>query len=118
MVNNKLIRSKKSVNILGVIFNNKLQWSNQLAQAINKSKKTLYVIKLITKYDWIYLNFQQNFNGRSNLFQISDNSNLRIGKKHFNEQDGRFEQCNPVKLSESEPHLFQTQIEEYFYDLT
>ena len=50
MVNNKLIRSNKSVNIFGVIFDNKLQWSNQVAQAINKSKKTLLSIKLITKY--------------------------------------------------------------------
>ena len=43
---------------------------------------------------------------------------LRIGKKHFNEQDGRFEQSNPVRLAQSEPHLFQTQIKGYFYDLT
>ena len=34
-----------------------------------------------------------------------------------NEQDGRFEQCNPVRLAQCQPHLFQTQIEEYFYDL-
>ena len=29
-----------------------------------------------------------------------------------------YEQCNPVRLAQSEPYLFQTQIEEYFYDLT
>ena len=39
-------------------------------------------------------------------------------EKHFKEQDGCFEQCDPVRLAQSEPHLFQTQIKEYFYDLT
>ena len=36
----------------------------------------------------------------------------------FNERDGRFEQCDQVRLVQSEPNLFETQIEEYFYDLT
>ena len=45
-----------------------------------------------------------------------DNAICQINE--FNEQDGGFEQCNPVRLVQSEPHLFQTQIEEYFYDFT
>ena len=30
--------------------------------------------------DWLDLNSQQNFNSRSNLFQINDYSKIRIGK--------------------------------------
>ena len=30
--------------------------------------------------DWIDMNVQQNFNSRSRMFQITDYSNLRIGK--------------------------------------
>ena len=41
---------KKSINVLGVTFDCKLQWGEHIAQAINKSKRSLYAIKLITKY--------------------------------------------------------------------
>ena len=32
--------------------------------------------------DWLDMNTQQNFNSRSNLFQIYDCSSIRVGKKH------------------------------------
>ena len=50
MINGQSIRSKKTINVLGVLFDSKLQWSNQVSQAINKSKKALHGIKLIKKY--------------------------------------------------------------------
>ena len=49
-INKKVIKSKKSINVLGVMFDSKLQWSVQVAQAINKSKKALHAIRLVRKY--------------------------------------------------------------------
>ena len=49
-INNKLVRSKKTINVLGVTFDSKLQWGEHIAQAINKSKKYLPTIRLISKY--------------------------------------------------------------------
>ena len=34
-ITGKLIKSKKNINVLGVTFNSKLQWSSQVSQAIN-----------------------------------------------------------------------------------
>ena len=49
-INNKLIRSKQSINVLGVEFDSKLQWGAQVAQAINKSRRALHAICLVSKY--------------------------------------------------------------------
>ena len=49
-LNGKLLRTKKTINVLGVIFDSKMQWSNQVSQAISKSKKALHGIKLVKKY--------------------------------------------------------------------
>ena len=49
-INNKRVKSKKSINVLGVTFDCKLQWADHIAAAINKSKKSLHAIKLIAKY--------------------------------------------------------------------
>ena len=49
-INNNLVRSKKEINVLGVMFDSKLQWTTQMAQAINKSKRALHAIKLDAKY--------------------------------------------------------------------
>jgi hypothetical protein len=40
-------KTRKSMNVLGVIFDSKLQWSLQVANSINKSKAALHAIKLI-----------------------------------------------------------------------
>ena len=44
VINGKIITSKKTINVLGVVFDSKLQWSNQVSQAINKSKRALHGI--------------------------------------------------------------------------
>ncbi len=44
------VKSKKSMNVLGVIFDCKLNWNEQVANAIKKSNKTLYAIRMIKKY--------------------------------------------------------------------
>ena len=49
-LNGKLLRTKKTINVLGVIFDSKMQWSSQVSQAISKSKKALHGIKLVKKY--------------------------------------------------------------------
>ena len=49
-INSMKVSSKKTINVLGVLFDSKMQWSNQVAQAINNSKRTLHGIKLIKKY--------------------------------------------------------------------
>ena len=48
--NGKTIRTKRQINVLGVIFDSKLQWSNQVCQAINKAKRALHGIRLIKKF--------------------------------------------------------------------
>ena len=49
-INNKIVTSKKSINVLGVLFDCKLQWNIQVAQAIIKAKRALHGIKLIRKF--------------------------------------------------------------------
>ena len=49
-LNGQRIKTKKQINVLGVVFDSKLQWTNQVAQAITRSKQALHGIKLIKKY--------------------------------------------------------------------
>ena len=53
-LNNSVIKSKPYMNVLGVIFDSKLQWQEQVALTIKKSKRALYCIKLIKKYFTTY----------------------------------------------------------------
>ena len=46
----KTIVSNKTMNVLGVIFDSKMQWSNHIAHAIKRSTKRLNAIKLIKKF--------------------------------------------------------------------
>ena len=79
------LRPLNGVNEMRISYD-KLHKLHKRAKPLNVMKYRLS-IQLYKSYngfllndDWIDLNFQQNFNGRSNVFQISDNSNLRIGK--------------------------------------
>ena len=49
-LNNEIITSTKSINILGVIFDQKLQWSDHIALCISKSSKALNAIRLIRRF--------------------------------------------------------------------
>ena len=49
-VNDKYIISKKVINILGVSFDSKLQWSNHVAATANKALKALNAIRIIKKF--------------------------------------------------------------------
>ena len=44
------LKSKNEINVLGVLFDSKMQWSNQVAKTIKKASKALNAIKLIRKY--------------------------------------------------------------------
>ena len=59
----KTIVSNKTMNVLGVIFDSKMQWSNQVAHAIKRSTKALNAIKLIKK----------NFNQQELLSLVTSN---------------------------------------------
>ena len=44
-----IVLSKKSMNVLGVIFDSKLTWSIHIANAIGKAKKALFALRLLCK---------------------------------------------------------------------
>ena len=49
-LNNQIIKSNKSINILGVLFDSKLQWAEHIAHSIKRSMKALNAIRLIKKF--------------------------------------------------------------------
>ena len=49
-LNNNVIISKDSMNVLGVVFDSKLNWAKHIANQINKANKALHAIKLIKRY--------------------------------------------------------------------
>ena len=50
MVGDQSIKSKREINVLGVTFDSKLQWSSHVSKAIAKSTRALNAIKLIRKF--------------------------------------------------------------------
>ena len=48
--NNQILKSKKQMNVLGVIFDSKLNWQPHVSNAISKSKRALHAIYLIRKH--------------------------------------------------------------------
>ena len=49
-INGKFVISKKTINILGITFDSKLQWGDQVAAACNKATKAINAIRLIKKF--------------------------------------------------------------------
>jgi hypothetical protein len=47
---NHTIQTKKSMNVLGVIFDSKLQWTEHVSKAVQKSSRSLNALKIIRKY--------------------------------------------------------------------
>ena len=45
-----IIESKKEINVLGVTFDNKLNWSSHIAKFITKAKKALYAVRILKKF--------------------------------------------------------------------
>ena len=44
------IRSKTTINVLGIQFDSQMKWESQVSQAIKKARKALHGIKLIKKH--------------------------------------------------------------------
>ena len=49
-LNGTPVKSKKYMNVLGVLFDSKLNWNIHIASAISKAKKSLFAIKQLKKY--------------------------------------------------------------------
>ena len=49
-INNITIKSKPSINILGVQFDSRMNWEQHVSNSINKAKRTLHAIRLIKRY--------------------------------------------------------------------
>ena len=49
-INNKIIKSSNVMNVLGVTFDSKLNWSAHISNQINKANKALHAIRLIKKF--------------------------------------------------------------------
>ena len=49
-LNGTTIKSSKNINVLGVIFDQKLQWSDHVTHCVKKSKKALTAIRLIRRF--------------------------------------------------------------------
>jgi len=49
-IDNSLITSKNEINVLGITFDSKLQWSSQVSRAIRGANNALQAIKLIRKF--------------------------------------------------------------------
>ena len=49
-INNVNIRSKTTINVLGILFDSQMKWEPQVSQSINKARKALHGIKLIKKH--------------------------------------------------------------------
>ena len=45
-----VITSKKTMNVLGVVFDSKMNWEDHVKKAISESISNLYAIRLIRKY--------------------------------------------------------------------
>ena len=58
-INGKFVISKRVINVLGVTFDSKLQWSDQVANASKKAIKAINAIKLIKRYFTKFISFQE-----------------------------------------------------------
>jgi len=50
LIDNVLISSKNDINVLGITFDSKLQWSSQVSRVIKGANNSLQTITLIRKY--------------------------------------------------------------------
>jgi hypothetical protein len=94
-LNGQLVISNSNTNVLGVIFDSKLQWYNQVAHTIEKANSTLDAIKMISRFftlgelvSLITSNFYSNLFYTSETWHIpSLNSNLKQNIKFFGKGD-------------------------------
>jgi len=49
IINNEEIKSKSMINVIGILFDTKLNWQAQIDNSVHKSRKTLQAIRLFSK---------------------------------------------------------------------
>jgi hypothetical protein len=86
-VEGSLIKSKKSINVLWVLFDCKLNWNEHIAKAIRKANKALYGIRMIKRYSNLRdLKISLNWYFYSVLYYNSEiwmSPNLNCNSKHM-----------------------------------
>ena len=45
-----IVRSRTSINVLGITFDSKLNWNQHISNCINKAKKSLFALRLLRKF--------------------------------------------------------------------
>ena len=50
ILNGTTITSKSTINVLGVLFDSKMQWSQHVSASINKANSALHAIRMIRKF--------------------------------------------------------------------
>ena len=50
VLNGTIIKSCKTVNVLGVVFDQKMQWAEQVSHCVTKAKRALTAIRMIRKF--------------------------------------------------------------------
>ena len=66
-INNETVKSIMEINVLGVIFDSKLNWSSHVLKQINKANQALHAIRLIKNFFKPYENLTYL---TSNFFSI------------------------------------------------
>ena len=61
------VRSKDNINVLGVTFDSKLEWSSQVRNCISKAKRALFGLRILKKY---FTNSQMRLLLDSNFYSI------------------------------------------------
>lgn len=49
-IGDELVRTKKQINVLGVCFDSKMRWSEQVCKSVSKALSSLYALKQIKQY--------------------------------------------------------------------
>ena len=49
-INNVIIKKHPQINVLGITFDSKLQWTEQISKTIKEANKNLQPIRIISKY--------------------------------------------------------------------
>jgi hypothetical protein len=109
-VNNTIIKSKDTMNVLGVTFDSKLNWSKHVANQVAKSSRALHAIKMIRKFffkDEILSLLTSNF--YSILFYNSEVWHLPNLKPPL-KQLLLSASANALKLSQRTPDVFESYI--------
>jgi hypothetical protein len=110
ILNNNVLRSTDSMNVLGVIFDSKLNWAKHIANQINKANRAHHAIKMIRKYfnkDEILQLLTSNF--YSILYYNSEVWHIPNLKPHL-KQLILSASATALKLSQRAPDMYESYV--------